>query len=84
MIPFWQPDLVLCSGDMIAGQKPSLTPTQIRAMWQSFDRNIAQPIRNLNIPFGFTIGNHDGSGAVAFEQTKFLFQQAYAQVWATR
>ncbi len=75
MIPFWQPDLILSSGDMIAGQKPSLTPAQIRAMWQSFDRNIAQPIRSLNIPFGFTIGNHDASGAVAFDKTKFLFQQ---------
>ena len=75
MIPFWQPDLVLCIGDMIAGQKPSLTPTQIRSMWQSFDANIAQPIRKLNLPFGFTIGNHDASSAVAFDKNKFLFQQ---------
>ena len=75
MIPFWQPDLILCSGDMIAGQKPSLTPTQIRAMWQGFDRYIAQPIKKLNIPFGFTVGNHDASSAVAFDKTKFLFQQ---------
>ncbi len=75
MIPFWQPDLVLCSGDMIAGQKPSLTPTQIRAMWQSFDRYVAQPIRDLKIPFGFTVGNHDASSAIAFDKSKFLFQQ---------
>lgn len=75
LIPFWQPDLVLSSGDMIAGQKPSLTPAQIRAMWQAFDQQIAQPLRDLNLPFGFTIGNHDASGAVSFDQDKFLFQQ---------
>ncbi len=75
MIPFWQPDLVLCSGDMIAGQKPSLTATQIRAMWQSFDRNIAQPVRNLKIPFGFTIGNHDGSGWLVQIKVNFYFSK---------
>ncbi|MGI0479432.1 metallophosphoesterase family protein [Geminocystis sp. CENA526] len=73
MIPFWQPDLILCSGDMIAGQKSTLTPQQIRAMWKAFDSHIAQPIRNLNLPFGFTIGNHDASGAIRNNQ--FTFQQ---------
>ncbi len=74
MIPFWQPDLILCSGDMIAGQQPSLTQAQIRAMWKAFDTQIAQPIRDLSIPFGFTIGNHDASSAIA-PNKKFLFQQ---------
>ncbi|MBL1210743.1 metallophosphoesterase [Geminocystis sp. GBBB08] len=73
MIPFWQPDLVLCSGDMIAGQKSSLTSHQIRGMWKAFDSQIAQPIRNLNIPFGFTIGNHDASGAIS--KDKFTFEK---------
>ena len=75
MIPFWQPDLILCSGDMIAGQKSSLTTQQIRAMWQAFDRHLTQPMRRLNIPFGFTIGNHDGSGAFSTKQNKFLYQR---------
>ena len=75
LIPFWQPDLVICSGDMIAGQKPSLTPTQIRAMWSAFDAKIAKPLREMNMPFGFTVGNHDASSAVAFDKNKFLFQQ---------
>ncbi|NBD34344.1 MAG: metallophosphoesterase, partial [Cyanobacteria bacterium] len=25
LIPYWQPDLVLCGGDMVAGQKSDLT-----------------------------------------------------------
>lgn len=75
LIPFWQPDLVLCSGDMIAGQKPSLTVPEIRAMWKAFDDKIAQPLREANMPFGFTIGNHDASSAVGVDKDKFLFQQ---------
>lgn len=71
MIPFWQPDLILCSGDMIAGQKSTLTSQQIRAMWKAFDSQIAQPIRDLKIPFGFTIGNHDASGAISNNQLTF-------------
>jgi hypothetical protein len=75
MIPFWQPDLILCSGDMVAGQSPSLTPQEIRAMWKAFDNYIAQPIRKQNVPFGFTIGNHDASGALGVDRKTFLFQQ---------
>lgn len=61
----WRPNLVLCGGDMVAGQKTSLTTTQIRAMWESFDRHVAQPLRQAGLPFGFTLGNHDASSAIA-------------------
>jgi hypothetical protein len=74
LIPFWQPDLVLCGGDMVAGQKPSLTTEQIRAMWAGFDRHIAAPLRKFNLPFGFTVGNHDASSAAAISGG-FLFQK---------
>lgn len=73
MIPFWQPDLIICGGDMIAGQKSTLTPQQVRQMWTAFHRQIAQPIRSLNIPFAFTIGNHDASGSIRNNQ--YTFQQ---------
>ncbi|MDJ0845468.1 metallophosphoesterase family protein [Crocosphaera sp.] len=73
LIPQWQPDLVLCGGDMVAGQKRSLTSQQIEAMWSAFDVHIAAPLRQANIPFGFTIGNHDGSGSISGE--KYSFQQ---------
>ena len=64
LIPQWQPDIVLCGGDMIAGQKADLTDSQIEAMWAAFDRHVAAPLRSDNVPFAFTIGNHDGSGAI--------------------
>ena len=64
LIPQWQPDLVICGGDLVAGQKTSLTDSQIEAMWAAFDRHVAAPLRSYDIPFAFTIGNHDGSGAI--------------------
>lgn len=74
LLPFWQPDLVLCGGDMVAGQKSSLTPAQIQAMWAAFDQHVAAPLRQFRLPFGFTIGNHDASSATAINGG-FLFQQ---------
>lgn len=74
LLPFWEPDMVVCSGDMVAGQKTSLTESQIKAMWAAFDDHIAAPLRQANIPFGFTIGNHDASGAKG-EEGSFKFQQ---------
>lgn len=62
LMPAWQPDLVLCGGDMVAGQSTALSTAQVQAMWDAFDRAIASPLRTAQIPFGFTIGNHDGSG----------------------
>ena len=74
LLPFWQPDLVLCGGDMVAGQKPSLSTEQIKAMWAAFDDRVAAPLRQAKIPYGFTMGNHDGSGAVGIDG-KYRFQQ---------
>ncbi len=74
LIPGWQPDLVLCGGDMVAGQKSTLTVAQIQAMWAAFDRHVAAPLRRAGIPFGFTIGNHDASGALN-RSGQYLFEQ---------
>ncbi|QUS61256.1 metallophosphoesterase [Synechocystis sp. PCC 7338] len=73
LIPSLQPDLVLCSGDMVAGQSPKLTNAQIQAMWDAFDGVVAQPLRQARIPFGFTLGNHDASGALD-QNRRFRFQ----------
>ncbi|SDM92533.1 Calcineurin-like phosphoesterase [Daejeonella rubra] len=56
-----KPDIILCAGDMVAGQKASLSEENINAMWDSFKTTVLDPVRKLNIPFGFTVGNHDAS-----------------------
>ncbi|NEQ27330.1 MAG: metallophosphoesterase [Microcoleus sp. SIO2G3] len=73
LISQWRPNLVLCGGDMVAGQKTSLTTAQIQAMWAGFDRHVAEPLRQAGIPFGFTLGNHDASSATT--NGSFIFQR---------
>lgn len=76
-----KPDLVLCGGDMVAGQKTTLTEGQIRAMWDAFDRHIAAPLRKAGIPFGFTIGNHDASGALSGGKFTFARERDLASAY---
>lgn len=76
----WQPDLVLCAGDMIAGQDPDLSEEQIKAMWQGFDETIGGPLRKMEIPFAFTIGNHDGSGSGNFDHERELAKEYWKDI----
>ncbi|MEO0540222.1 MAG: metallophosphoesterase [Cyanobacteria bacterium P01_A01_bin.105] len=61
LLPDWQPDLVICAGDMIAGQSVALTRPEVDAMWVAFDRQILTPIRDMGYPYALTLGNHDAS-----------------------
>lgn len=81
LMPQWQPDLVLCGGDMIAGQKASLSKSQVESMWAAFDLQVAAPLRKHKIPFGFTIGNHDGSGAIKNQALIFESERNLAQTY---
>lgn len=56
---FWQPDLVICGGDMVAGMGIS-DEERLSKMWAGFNEHIAAPLKNDGIPFAFTLGNHDG------------------------
>lgn len=60
-LPDIKPDIILCAGDMVAGQKASLTEQNIHDMWAGFKSVVLDPIKKLEIPFGFTVGNHDAS-----------------------
>lgn len=55
------PDIVLCAGDMVAGQKASLSIRQLENMWNGFQSTVLDPLQKRGIPFGFTMGNHDAS-----------------------
>ncbi len=83
LIPDWQPDLVLCGGDMVAGQKLALSDDQVQAMWDAFDRHIRQPLADAKIPLGFTIGNHDGSGAIRSGGLLFERDRSIARTYWT-
>jgi hypothetical protein len=68
----WRPDLVLAAGDLIAGQRPTLSDENVRAMWAAFDAVVGRPLREAGIPFGFTLGNHDGSAYPAHARDRGL------------
>jgi len=74
LLPFWQPDMVVCSGDMVAGQDLTLTEQKMRDMWAGFEQYVATPLRAAKVPYGFTVGNHDASSATGVGGS-FLFQK---------
>lgn len=77
----WQPDLFLSAGDLVAGQKTSLPSERFPQMWAAFDQTVAAPLRAANIPYAFTMGNHDGSSLRAPDGT-FVFERERAAAQA--
>jgi len=76
-----QPELVISTGDMVAGQKqPSLDQDRLDRMWAGFNLAITDPLARAGIPFAITPGNHDGPGypEFALERSRFEAQ------WASR
>ena len=75
------PDLVVATGDMVAGQRrPVLSETQVNAMWKSFHAKVTDPLRVAGIPLLVTPGNHDASAYGGFEGERRIF----AAQWRAR
>ncbi len=63
------PDLVISTGDMVAGQRiPNLSDKQVREMWKAFHKDVSDPLAAAGIPFAVTPGNHDASAYRGFER----------------
>jgi hypothetical protein len=65
-----KPDLVLVTGDMVAGQQAGL---DYAAMWASFHAAVTAPLRDAGIPMAATPGNHDASGYAAFAEERDIY-----------
>ncbi len=74
-----QPDVVLCTGDMIAGQRtaPKLKQKQLEAMWQAFHETVTIPLQEAGIPFVPTPGNHDGSASPGFQLERTMYRKQW-------
>jgi len=70
------PDLVISTGDMVAGQRlsPPLDHDEVRAMWQAFDRHVTMPLARAGLPFAVTPGNHDASTGTSFAVERELYR----------
>lgn len=69
-----KPDVVLSTGDMVAGQKAGL---DYKAMWSSFHEVVTLPLQKNNIPFAVTVGNHDGSAYAKFANERSIFVEEF-------
>jgi hypothetical protein len=81
-----RPDLVLCAGDMVAGQKRGLGSARLEAMWTAFDRQVLQPLRSADLPLAPTMGNHDASSSRGSDG-RFVFEldrRSAAAFWRAR
>jgi predicted phosphodiesterase len=75
-----RPDLVISTGDMIAGQRkaPKLATPELEAMWAAFHATVSDPLAAAGLPFLVTPGNHDASAYPGFEAERAAFAGAFA------
>ena len=77
-----RPDAVLCTGDMVAGQRarPPLEPPALEAMWAAFRDRVSNRLAAAGIPLAVVPGNHDASAGARFAGDR----RAYAEVWRSQ
>ncbi len=74
------PDLVISTGDMVAGQRPSpkLQREELEAMWSNFHQQVRKPLEQAGIPLISTPGNHDASGYQGYELEREVYAHYHA------
>jgi len=77
-----RPDLVISTGDMVAGQRlhPPLGREAVTAMWSAFHREVTDRLDAAGIPLAVTPGNHDASAYASF----VMEREAYRDEWLRR
>lgn len=71
------PDIVLSTGDMVAGQRRGL---DYEGMWEGFHGAVSDELEEAGVPFAVTPGNHDASGYPAFASERARF----VNEWSSR
>ena len=74
------PDLVISTGDMVAGQRasPRFSPDELRAMWAGFREAVIGPLDEAGVVFVATPGNHDASVYPGFEAERAIYRETFA------
>ena len=68
------PDVVITTGDMVAGQQAGL---DYPAMWAGFHTAVTDPLTAAGIPFAVTAGNHDASGYSEYAGERAEFESQW-------
>lgn len=75
------PDLVISTGDMVAGQRSALLGRpRLERMWQAFHNRVSERLAGAGIPLAVTPGNHDASIYKKFR----LERTIYGEQWRSR
>jgi 3',5'-cyclic AMP phosphodiesterase CpdA len=69
------PDLVLSTGDMVAGQRDGL---DYAAMWSAFHATVSDRLDAAGIPFAVTPGNHDASAYSGYAEERDAFEATWS------
>lgn len=71
-----KPDVVLATGDLVAGQSTKLSKKQVLDMWDGFHQAVTTPLETAGLPFAVTPGNHDASQYLPYsdERKEFVTQ----------
>jgi len=69
------PDLVLGTGDMVAGQSAGL---DYGGMWEAFHTVVSDRLFDAGIAFAPTPGNHDASGYPQYENERAWYEWAWS------
>jgi acid phosphatase type 7 len=72
-----RPDVVLSTGDMVAGQQAGL---DYAGMWAGFHAAVSDQLAAIGIPFAVSPGNHDASAYAGFEGER----ETYVAQWQAR
>ena len=74
-----RPDLVISTGDMVAGQRlaPPMKRGELEAMWTAFHEAVSDPLARAGIPFAVTPGNHDASTGARFETDRTVYREQW-------
>lgn len=76
-----KPDIVISTGDMVAGQRrPHLKRPHVERMWTAFHAHVSDRLEAAGIPLAVTPGNHDGSAYQGFEHERLI----YGEQWSPR
>ncbi len=68
------PDLVLSTGDMVAGQAPGL---DYHGMWRAFHHSVTDRLASAGIPLAVSPGNHDASAFPHYANERQHYQSAW-------
>ena len=74
-----RPDLVISTGDMVAGQRlaPALGRSDMEAMWAAFHRAVSDPLAKAGLPLAVTPGNHDASSGARFQLERAIYREQW-------